>query len=111
MRLADKPLLLELCRGHWKVFLEDWRRGKPLLVERLGAQTRALKIQEIVRQQEHRLGRPVRDFHYRLDFTRWPSDYRREVAEDHAVLGVAYLEASRLEDLRAVVESRMAALA
>lgn len=109
--LADRPALRALCQAHWDAFLQEWQREKPVDIQRQLAQVRAMPVQEMVAARERELGRPARDFTLRLDFTRWPDEYHREVSGSHLVLGRAFLEPSHLSALRRLVAARLEALA
>ena len=109
--LAARPHLRDLCGRYWGDFADDWRETKMPLARRVQDQVLALSLQDIVREREKALGRRVSDFSLRLDFVRWPRDYRWDVSDRHVVLGVAYLEAGQVGATRAIVAARIAQLA
>ncbi len=67
-------------------------------------------VEDIARSLD-REGPRARKFHLRVDFVYWPYDYRREVSEDHLVLGAAYLDAERSAELGALLRSKVDQLA
>jgi hypothetical protein len=71
---------------------------------------RAMNIQQIVKECSDQAGHKPRPFRLRLDFTRWPEDYKRAVSENHLVLGIGYLGDARINDLRALLRSHISEL-
>lgn len=103
----DRPALGDLCRHHWAGFAREWDRVKPSLVALLQAQLTAVRVQELVRQCQRAAGKRTHPFTLRVDFVGWPHEYERVEADNHLVLGAAYLTTARTDDLRALLRTRV----
>jgi hypothetical protein len=42
-----------------------------------------------------------------LDFVVWPQDYKRQVSDDYLIVGKAYLEAGKLEELQTILQAQI----
>lgn len=112
--LAHSPDLQRLCQQEWPPFLAGWGSiggQKQLLVSQLQAQLQRVRLDRIVRACTAETGKSTpAPFVLRIDYVRWPHDYRHRVSHQHLVLGAHYLEAVRADELQAALQSAIVPL-
>jgi hypothetical protein len=108
------PALQALCRARWPAFQCVWRRAggeQDALADALNLQLCRLRLARVVTQACAAAGkRRPEPFALRMDVVLWPEEYRRCVTESHIVLGRRYLAHEHCDDLRALVQERVALL-
>jgi hypothetical protein len=107
--LAHSSDLQRLCRQEWPPFLAGWGSiggQKQLLVSQMHAQFQRVRLDRIVRACAVEAGKSApAPFVLRVDYVRWPHDYRHRVSHQHLVLGAHYLEAAHADELQAALQS------
>ncbi len=113
-RLVGRPALQQLCQFHWPAFHRDWGMvggRKMSLVSQQTAQFGRVRVDKLVRESVRAAHKPAsRPFYLRVDFVIWPEDYRRDISDHHLVLGVQYLDPSRITVLLTTLNTYIARL-
>jgi hypothetical protein len=109
--LSEQPALQALCRRHWPDFQRRWEIEKPEFIAKMREQGGTVREERIVRSCVRAADKTMSaPFFLRLDFVRWPEAYRRQHSLQHIVLGVQHLEATSVEQLRAIITAAVAKL-
>jgi hypothetical protein len=90
--LDSHPELQALLRQNWDEFLRTATRPKIEMVEASVALVHKINMRNLAQEGARLKGKSEPEaFHLRVDFVRWPKDYKREISATHLVLGAAYL--------------------